>query len=74
MTTDCWLFWDSEDVRAKRRAAGLTQEALARAANISLRTLVRVENGGQGSLRTLRGVAGALEQAATEAAREVQHG
>ena len=48
-------------VRRFRESAGLTQEALARAASIGRVTLVRMENGEQSSrFKTLQAVARAL--------------
>ena len=50
-----------ERVRRYRESAGLTQEALARAADIGRVTLVRLENGEQSPrLKTLKAVANAL--------------
>ena len=50
-----------ERVRRFRESAGLTQEALARAADIGRVTLVRLENGGQSPrFKTLKAVADAL--------------
>ncbi len=50
-----------ERVRRYRESAGLTQEALARAAAIGRVTLVRLENGEQSPrFKTLKAVAGAL--------------
>lgn len=50
-----------ERVRRHRESAGLTQEALARAADIGRVTLVRLENGEQSPrFRTLKAVAEAL--------------
>ena len=49
-------------VRRFRESAGLTQEALARAANIGRVTLVRLENGEQSPrFKTLKSIAQALE-------------
>ena len=50
-----------ERVRQRRESAGLTQEALARAADIGRVTLVRLENGEQSPrFKTLKAVAAAL--------------
>ena len=50
-----------ERVRRFRESAGLTQEALAKAADIGRVTLVRLENGEQSPrFKTLKAVAGAL--------------
>ena len=50
-----------ERVRRHRESAGLTQEALARAADIGRVTLVRLENGDQSPrFKTLKAVADAL--------------
>ncbi len=50
-----------ERVRRYRESAGLTQVALARAADIGRATLVRLENGEQSPrFKTLKAVAGAL--------------
>ena len=50
-----------ERVRRFRESAGLTQDALARAADIGRVTLVRLENGGQSPrFKTLKAVADAL--------------
>ena len=52
-----------ERIRGFRESAGLTQEALARSADIGRVTLVRLENGEQTPrLRTLEAIAGALGQ------------
>ena len=56
-----------ERVRRYRESAGLTQEALARAAEIGRVTLVRLENGEQSPrFKTLKAVAGALGMEAPE--------
>ena len=56
-----------ERVRRYRESAGLTQEALARAAHIGRVTLVRLENGEQSPrFKTLRAVADALGMAAPD--------
>ena len=50
-----------ERIRHYRESAGLTQEALARSANIGRVTLVRLENGEQTPrFKTLEAIAGAL--------------
>ena len=52
-----------ERIRGFRESAGLTQEALARSADIGRVTLVRLENGEQTPrFRTLEAIAGALGQ------------
>ena len=56
-----------ERVRRYRESAGLTQEALARAAEIGRVTLVRLENGEQSPrFKTLKAVADALGMEAPE--------
>ena len=56
-----------ERVRRYRESAGLTQEALARAADIGRVTLVRLENGEQSPrFKTLKAVADALGMDAPE--------
>ena len=52
-----------ERIRGFRESAGLTQEALARSADIGRVTLIRLENGEQTlRFRTLEAIAGALGQ------------
>ena len=56
-----------ERVRRFRESAGLTQEALARAAEIGRVTLVRLEKGGQTPrFKTLKAIAHALGMSVSE--------
>ncbi|MDF3291981.1 helix-turn-helix domain-containing protein [Streptomyces silvisoli] len=50
----------ADNVRKYRRAAGLSQEALAEAADLSLSTVRKVEQGGHVSMETLAALARAL--------------
>ncbi|MEU8785249.1 helix-turn-helix transcriptional regulator [Streptomyces sp. NPDC048637] len=51
----------AENVKKYRRTAGLSQEGLAEAADLSLSTVRKVEQGGHVSMDTLAALAGALE-------------
>ncbi|MEJ8647339.1 helix-turn-helix transcriptional regulator [Streptomyces sp. MS1.AVA.3] len=51
----------ADNVKKYRRTAGLSQEGLAEAADLSLSTVRKVEQGGHVSMDTLAALAGALE-------------
>jgi transcriptional regulator with XRE-family HTH domain len=51
----------SKLVKAEREAAGLTQQALATTAGISMRTLARIEAGEDCNVSTLAALADALD-------------
>lgn len=59
-TTEEWEVELGLAVRRVRKQAGLTQQQLARAANVSLSSVQNLERGGGSSLRTLVRVARAL--------------
>ncbi|MGP9020254.1 helix-turn-helix domain-containing protein [Streptomyces sp. BR1] len=66
----------ADNVRKYRRTAGLSQEGLAEASDLSLSTVRKVEQGGHGSMETLAALARALGVStsalfATEAPRSV---
>ncbi|MGW8552747.1 helix-turn-helix transcriptional regulator [Streptomyces tubercidicus] len=50
----------SNNVRSLRRAAGLSQEELARAADLSVTTVAKIEQGGSGRMETFASLAEAL--------------